>query len=185
MPNLITSIIIKFMIKGKKINLRMYNSVEELIEQSRKNSNLEERAITDHTEIYHENRAIKIFNENGFWSKESGTLLITDRDDTPVGSISFSRKDEFDLNMGYRIIKNEFRNRGYMSEALKLFSHYLFDTIPQITRLSIYTAENNVPSRKLATKCGFIQEGILRDAYFYRGDMHNWVVYSLLRSEYK
>ncbi len=70
-----------------------------------------------------------------------------------------------------------------MTEALNLFSKYLFETVPLITRLSLYTAENNSPSRKLAEKCGYTLEGILRDAYFYRGKMFNWAIYSILRSE--
>ena len=72
-----------------------------------------------------------------------------------------------------------------MTKSLRLFSSYLFETIPLITRLSLFTAENNISSRKLAEKCGYKQEGILRDAYFYRGNICNWVIYSLLRDECK
>ncbi len=51
--------------------------------------------------------------------------------------------------------------------------------------LSQETAENNIASCKLAEKCGFKREGVLRNAYFYRGSICNWVVYSLLKDEVK
>ena len=63
------------------------------------------------------------------------------------------------------------------------FSAYLFATIPCITRLKILTAVDNIGSRKLAEKCGYIQEGIMRNAYFYRRNLCDWVIYAMLREE--
>ncbi len=100
-----------------------------------------------------------------------------------VGTISFVRTTDFELEIGYRICKHEHRRKGFMSEALSLFSAYLFETFPHVTRLAIKTALNNVGSRKLAEKCGYKQEGVFRNAYFYRGSICDFVIYSLLREE--
>lgn len=110
-------------------------------------------------------------------------MLITNISDEIIGDISFSKTTDFELNIGYRLFENKNRKKGYMTQALKLFSKYLYSTIPSVTRLSLYTAEDNIPSRKLAEKCGFVQEGILRNAYFYRGKICNWIIYSLLRED--
>lgn len=102
--------------------------------------------------------------------------------DQCIGTISYKRESEHELSIGYRIIEKSIRGRGYGTEILKLFSKNLFET-KAITRLSLYIAENNMPSRRIEGECDYLQEGILRQAYFYRGQMHNWVVYGLLRGE--
>lgn len=171
------------MIIGKNIGLRLYNSEQDVLTRISSFNKLDERSIFDHTEIYSPIKLLKLYNENGLWTKESGSLLLTLKDKTIIGIIDFSKKTEFEISIGYRILEERYRNKGYMTEALNLFTSYLFTTIPLITRLSLYTAEDNKSSRRLAEKSGFKQEGILRDAYFYRGNICNWVIYSLLRNE--
>jgi RimJ/RimL family protein N-acetyltransferase len=171
------------MLKGNKVTLRLFKDENEVIDDLANLNNLDERAITDHTEIYSEISRLKQFREDGSWSKDSGVMAITIEDDKIIGSIGFYTTSEFEKCIGYRIPEEKYRGKGYMSEALTLFTSYLFTTIPLITRIALRIAENNTPSRKLAEKCGFTQEGILRKAYFYRGKMHNFVLYSILREE--
>lgn len=171
------------MIKGNRIILRMYKSKEELVSKIDAFNNLTQRTLTDHTEIYSVNNILETFDKNGLWTLEEGTLLITNLENEIIGDISFKKTTDFELCIGYRIFNSENRGKGYATEALNLFSAYLFDTVPLVTRIALYTAEDNLPSRKLAQKCGFSQEGILRNAYFYRGKVCNWVIYSLLRDE--
>lgn len=173
------------MIKGQKITLRLYRSIDEINKVLETFNYLETRALTDHTELYQPQQLWTEFEQNGLWSKDKGTLVITNSDDEIIGTISFHRTTEQELSIGYRVYSDEHRGKGYMTEALTLFSSYLFLTIPFITRLSLLTAQDNIPSRKLAEKCGYTQEGILRQAYFYRGKICNWVVYSILRDEIK
>lgn len=171
------------MIIGKKVTLKQLGSEGDIQEIYKIYNNLEERSLTDHTEIYAVNNLLIRFRENGLWSKDAGMLKIVTNSGELIGTISFNRKSEFELTLGYRVLKTESRNRGYMTEALTLFSSYLFQTIPLITRLALYTAEDNIASRKLAEKCGYTLEGTLRNAYFYRGKICNWVLYSILREE--
>ncbi len=171
------------MITGKKINLRLFRDEQDVLIRIEKYNDLSNRAITDHTEIYNSNTNMKKFQETGFWGKDNGCLLVTTKKDEIVGSISFSRTTDFELGIGYRMYDNKYRNKGFMSEALTLFSAYLFETVPHITRLMIITADDNTPSRKLAEKCGYTQEGVHRKAYFYRGKICDWIQYSMLREE--
>jgi RimJ/RimL family protein N-acetyltransferase len=171
------------MISGKVINLRLYQDEKDVLAELEMYNHLAERMLTDHTEIYPPNKCLQRFRETGFWEKDNGKLLVTSKADTIVGMISFVRKTEFELGIGYRMYRSEDRDQGYMTEALQLFSAYLFETVPYVTRLMIVTAHNNVSSRKLAEKCGYVQEGVLRRAYYYRGEMCDWVIYSMLREE--
>ena len=41
----------------------------------------------------------------------------------------------------------------------------------------------NVASKKVAEKCGFIFEGIMRDCWFHQGEYQDLEVWSLLRDE--
>lgn len=171
------------MIGGKNVTLQLLESEDEIEKIYTIYNNLQERAQTDHTEIYTVNNILKRYRENGLWSKDTGILKIVTKEQKLVGTISFSKKSEFELALGYRIFKTEDRNKGYMTEALTLFSSYLFQTVPCKTRLALYTAEDNIPSRKLAERCGYTLEGTLRNAYFYRGNICNWMIYSILREE--
>lgn len=169
------------MIPGQRINLRLFRDERDLYTVLNAYNDLAERALTDHTEIYAPHSRVQKFNQTGLWTLTEGLLLITTKQDEIVGEIGFSKTTDLELAIGYRIYKRAHRGQGYMSEALTLFSAYLFETIPHVTRLVIQTAVNNAGSRKLAEKCGYEQEGVLRRAYFYRGEICDFVVYSLLR----
>jgi RimJ/RimL family protein N-acetyltransferase len=84
--------------------------------------------------------------------------------------------------VGYIILRREDRGRGYGTEALRIFSAYLFDAKPT-ERLQLVTMAGNVPSRRIAEKCGYQLEGTMRKFGFVRGKYVDAVMYSLLREE--
>ncbi len=170
------------MINGKRINLRLVGTIEECQAFIEAYNDLSERAASDHTEIKSVTTLQTQFSQDGLWSDQAGTLLITNKDDVIIGSIGFTSLSPFELEIGYRLFKQADHGKGYVSEALSLFSAYLFTTKP-IHRLRIQTANSNIGSQKVAEKCGFQREGILRQAYFYRGEMHDTIIYGLLRDE--
>jgi RimJ/RimL family protein N-acetyltransferase len=170
------------MLKGKKTILRMFRDEEDCHKLLEAYNNIAQRAETDHTEMKHPQTLLKRFHENGLWGDESGSLLITDESDTIVGSIDFTKRSEFELEVGYRIYQKAHRRKGYVGEALPLLSAYLFETKP-ITRLRIQIAADNIGSRKVAEQSGYKEEGILRKAHFYRGKLCDFVIYGMLREE--
>lgn len=172
------------MIHGKRINLRLVKSTDECQAFVDAYNDLSERSATDHTEIKSFTTLKAQFSQDGLWSDQAGTLLITNKEDRVIGSISFSRLSPFELEIGYRLLKQADHGKGYVSEALSLFSAYLFATKP-IHRLRIQTASSNIGSQKVAEKCSFQREGILRQAYFYRGKMCDYLIYGLLRDACK
>jgi [ribosomal protein S5]-alanine N-acetyltransferase len=126
----------------------------------------------------------KRFEENGFWGEEEGFLAITDREDRLLGTIGFfSVVHYFDAyEIGYNLFRKEDRGKGLGTEALRIFSAYIFALKP-VGRLQLTAMVDNKPSRRIAEKCGFTQEGTLRHATFLRGRHWDLAMYSLLREE--
>ncbi|MCP6657804.1 GNAT family N-acetyltransferase, partial [Klebsiella pneumoniae] len=74
------------------------------------------------------------------------------------------------------------RGKGYMSEALSLFSSFLFESKP-IPRLQLTVVVGNESSRKVAEKCGYRYEGTLRKAAFLAGKYVDLELFGLLPDE--
>lgn len=124
----------------------------------------------------------KKFNEHGYMEDRHGTFLVW-ADDKIVGSISFFKAMYFDgLEIAYILFDRSSRNKGYMSEALALLVKYLFAT-KKINRLQLTVFPGNVASRKVAERCGFVREGVVRGAIFHAGTNADLEMYSLLRGE--
>jgi RimJ/RimL family protein N-acetyltransferase len=84
--------------------------------------------------------------------------------------------------VGFVVFRREDRRKGYTTEALRIFSAYLFELKP-IPRLQLGTHVDNVAARRVAEKCGYKLEGTLRQAWFARGTYVDYALYSLLRDE--
>lgn len=171
------------MISGKLITLRLMKEadIEEFVELTNDTAHTGDcfpyviRTISD---------TKKIFNDNGFFSKDGGRLLIVDKEDEIIGAISYFKNAAYvnGYEIGYQIFRSENRGKGYVSEALKLFSAFLFEHF-SINRLQICMEKDNMASEAVAKKCGFTYEGIMRDAWTIRGKTISNLVYSMIRSE--
>ncbi len=124
------------------------------------------------------------FHDTGFWNEEYGRLLIGTPEDDIVGSIwYFTSIPYFDgLEIGYTMFDPLQRGQGIMTEALSLFTDYLFQS-RKIHRVQLIIAEGNLASAKVAQKCGFTYEGTARQAMFQRGQYRDMQWYALLRDE--
>lgn len=124
------------------------------------------------------------FAESGFWKKDAGTLLIT----TPEGEIAghveyFIPVPYWDaLELAYQLYDDRFAGRGYVTEAVQLLVDYLFAARKQ-HRLQLVIVPDNAASRRIAAKCGFVEEGTARGAFFNGGRNVDVLLYSLLRTD--
>ena len=111
-------------------------------------------------------------------------MLILNKADRIVGEISYFKGMDYQVGyeVGYQIYLKSDRGKGYMSEALEIFSAYLFKLKP-ITRLQLNLIKNNIGSRKVAERCGYKHEGTMRRAVFNRGKYHDLELFSLLKEE--
>lgn len=171
------------MIEGTKIKLRLFRE-SDLDEFFSLRNQLTERGAFEDSAPVPEAERRRQFAENGWWSENLGRMAVTDQDGRLVGMIGFFRSDpmEAGYEVGFAVLRREDDGRGYMTEALRLFSAYLFDIKP-MPRLMARTSVNNLGARRVAEKCGYQLEGVQRKAYFSRGVYEDCAVYSLLREE--
>lgn len=170
------------MIKGKAINLHLVSerNLEELF-----NFHLDIANRGDYfpLKITPEPLYKSKFQETGFWSDDFSQLLIVSQNRI-VGSIWTMRTvPYFDaLEIGYIIYDKENYRKGYATEALSLFVDYIFK-VKLINRLEIRILPSHIASEKVALKCGFTFEGIVRDAIFHHGQYQDLRQFSLLRKD--
>jgi diamine N-acetyltransferase len=74
--------------------------------------------------------------------------------------------------------------QGYGREAIRLMIDYAFGYL-NFHRIAIGVVGFNASALRFYEKVGFKQEGIQRDGYYYDHRYHDFVMMSLLESEYK
>jgi hypothetical protein len=89
------------------------------------------------------------FADRGFWHERFGRLVIIDQQDAGriVGEIIYFCNADYraGYEVGYQIFRREDRGKGYMSEALALFSSFLFESKP-IPRLQLTVVPAMIPA---------------------------------------
>ena len=85
---------------------------------------------------------------------------------------------------GYSLTKEEFKQKGYMSEAVKTIIDYGF-TIMNLNRIEAFVGPTNIASLSIVNKLGFIQEGYLKQHYFKDGIIEDSIIFSLLKADYE
>jgi RimJ/RimL family protein N-acetyltransferase len=125
------------------------------------------------------------FQEDGFWSEGSGTLVICANDDSRIlGQIMRFRATPYwdSYELGYRLLDRSLEGRGVTTEALMLFSYALFTSDP-VHRLELQIVPDNLASRRVAEKCGYRYESTARQV-LHRGNAHlDMMTYALLRPD--
>lgn len=91
--------------------------------------------------------------------------------------------EHFRAEIGYDLIDDVYKNKGFMTEALQTILAYGF-TEMKLNRIEALIGPNNIPSFKLLQKFGFRKEGHLREHYCKNGEIQDSVIYALLKSEY-
>ena len=83
--------------------------------------------------------------------------------------------------LGY-IVMPEVRGRGVATHALRLLTGWAFER-GDLVRLELLIATTNEPSRKVAARCGFTREGVLRSLYFKQGRRQDTELWSRLATD--
>ncbi len=125
----------------------------------------------------------KEYQATGFWQEDKGLALILNLKNEITGMISYIKSIFLDaLELKYIIFDEKNRGKGFMKEALKVFSAFLFSN-RKINRLQLAIPDYHRASIAVAQKCGYIFEGIAREAIFSNGKYLDVCIYSLLRKE--
>jgi len=125
----------------------------------------------------------KEYQSTGFWQEDKGLALILNLKNEIIGMISYIKSIFLDaLELKYIIFDEKNRVKGFMKESLNVFSLFLFSN-RKINRLQLAIPDYHRASIAVAQKCGYIFEGIAREAIFSNGKYLDVCIYSLLRKE--
>jgi len=114
-----------------------------------------------------------------------GRFVIVAKDDSRlVGQISYFHLNTLNraCELGYLISPAE-RGNGFAKEALKILIKYLFLEL-NLNKVYAQTASFNKASISLLESLEFRLDGTLRQHHYYKGDLYDDLIYSLLRFEY-
>jgi RimJ/RimL family protein N-acetyltransferase len=111
--------------------------------------------------------------------------VIATLENKPLGWVNRYGKDNpLIWYVGIDICEDDYLNRGYGTEALKLWINYLFAN-SDYHKLCLDTWSFNPRMARVAEKIGFIFEGCQREMQFWQGEWLNLMHYGLLREEWE
>ena len=83
--------------------------------------------------------------------------------------------------IGYWVLP-EARRRGIATRAVRLLARWAFDELA-IARLELTCGPDNEASQRVAARCGFVREGVLRSHMPFKGGRRDTVLHGLLPGE--
>lgn len=131
--------------------------------------------LQDEIEWYEDSRANP---DNVLWSIETleGQLIGT----VELRVATHARRAE----LGIAIQDKSQWNRGYGTETVRQVLDYGFEEL-ELNRIELTVDEQNTRGRRCYEKCGFTEEGLLRQHRIVDGEYGNTVMMAILKSEWK
>jgi RimJ/RimL family protein N-acetyltransferase len=104
-----------------------------------------------------------------------------------IGSVTFYWEHEPSnwMELGIIIYLPEYWNGGYGTEAIKLWSDYLFQNYENIPRIGYTTWSGNKRMIQVGKKLGMQEEARIRKARYYNGEYFDSVKMGILREEWE
>jgi RimJ/RimL family protein N-acetyltransferase len=106
-------------------------------------------------------------------------VICTPSDDTLIGMVNWyweCRETDW-RRIGIGLYEPSARGRGIGTEALQLWTTYLFETTDAL-RLDLSTYSGNPAMCRAAAAAGFVLEGRLRAARRWSGGVHDAMIYA-------
>jgi RimJ/RimL family protein N-acetyltransferase len=112
-------------------------------------------------------------------------LVASDDDDVVLGGGSLNNVTltQGRAAIGYWLAP-EARDRGVAVRAVRLLARWAFDDLG-IARLELTCGPDNTASQRVAERCGFTREGVLRSHMPFKGARRDTVMFSLLPGEFR
>ncbi|MBI1920083.1 MAG: GNAT family N-acetyltransferase [Geobacter sp.] len=119
--------------------------------------------------------------------KNDGSKLYLAIENSNDELLGYIRCDEWDkLNNSIRFgcdIASEHRNKGLATQSCNLVLHYFFEKL-NLNRVWLLVLASNTIGIKLDKRLGLKIEGVQRQAIFRNGTYHDYVMMSILKSEF-
>ena len=105
-------------------------------------------------------------------------------EDKIIGTCGYHNwvKGYFRAEIGYEL-SSDYWQKGIMTEALVKVISFGF-TEMNLNRIQALVYPENTASLELLKKCGFEEEGLLKEYAFFRGEFRDLIILSLLKNEY-
>ncbi len=104
--------------------------------------------------------------------------------DLALTNLALTNLDLDNRSMAFRIAMNgpEFFDKGYGTEAVKLTLDYAFDVVG-LHRVSLEVYDFNPRAQRVYEKCGFVREGLQRQALWWDGEPHDVIAMAVLKTD--
>ena len=99
-----------------------------------------------------------------------------------VASYSYSQFVE-DVYIISLVIGRKYWRRGYGSESINILLNHLFNK-KRAHRVELEVVKENMAAINCYKKCGFIEEGVKREKYYYKGKYLDTIIMGILKQEF-
>lgn len=173
------------MFTGKLVKLRAYKSEDIEKAQAYVNDPDFKRLVMPGVPY-----PLTLKDEETFIQKQSAftdtySFAIETLDGEYIGGCGTNKVDWKNSNcvIGIFIGHKDYWNKGYGSDALEILVNFIFKEM-NLNRITLNVFGFNARAIRAYEKCGFVKEGVLRQAIFKDGSYHDDVVMGLLREDY-
>jgi RimJ/RimL family protein N-acetyltransferase len=90
-------------------------------------------------------------------------------------------REEQTVELGY-VVAPSARGRGVATEALRLLTEWALTDLEAL-RVELWIDVVNEASKRVAERCGYVREGVLRSIYFKQGRRHDFEIWSRLPTD--
>lgn len=114
-----------------------------------------------------------------------GFVIAAKEDEEYIGQIDLVKIDWINriASLGMVIGNTENLGRGYGSEAIKLIQEFAFNKL-NLHKLELEVREYNYRAIACYKKCGFVEEGRIRQNHFIDGKYTDTLLMGILKSEW-
>lgn len=119
-------------------------------------------------------------------TEQKGFVIAFKDTEEYIGQIDLFRIDwkNRSTELGIVIGIKEYHGKGYGTEAIKILQDFVFNRL-NINRLQLEVHDFNERAYKCYLKCGFKEEGRLREKCFVNGRYSDTIYMSVLKREYE
>lgn len=171
-------------LKGKKVTLRAIEKEDMEFLRNMINDGETEKYVVGWsfpTSKYEQEK----WYENQILDKKT-IRLMAEVENQPIGIASINNIDWKNRKAGHgiKLYNEKVKRKGYGTDIVETIMRYAFEEL-QLNKLYTTILEYNEPSRKLYTKCGWKEEGILRESVFKNNQFINEMCFGITKSDYE
>jgi RimJ/RimL family protein N-acetyltransferase len=130
--------------------------------------------------------AFESFMDEFTKKKGDEAMFIIEADEKTIGSVGLFHFDTTSktCELGISIGDHDYLGKGYGSDAVRVITEYAF-RYRNLHKVFLHVTANNERAYRSYLRCGFIEEGRLREQLWSDGAYRDVVAMGILRSEWE